>query len=139
MNLRCVFAFALCVLALMSGAGLYAQQSANINALVGGAAGAAAGWLRSDKRSKENIHKMGTIFADVDHDEPKMGSVITSDPDKDELPIYSYNYKDDPASVRHVGPMAQDVEKIDPKAVKSFGGVKHIDRRRVMGSILRAA
>jgi hypothetical protein len=35
--------------------------------------------------------------------------------------------------------MAQDVEKVDPSAVRSFGGVKHIDAPRVMGSILRAA
>ena len=27
---------------------------------------------------------------------------------------------------RHFGPMAQDVEKLDPKAVKSIGGIKHI-------------
>jgi hypothetical protein len=35
--------------------------------------------------------------------------------------------------------MAQDVEKLDKRAVKTIGGVKHIDQRRVMGNILRAA
>jgi hypothetical protein len=35
--------------------------------------------------------------------------------------------------------MAQDVERMDKKAVKTIGGVKHIDTGRVMGSILRAA
>jgi hypothetical protein len=64
--------------------------------------------------------------ADVDHDEKK-------------LPIYSYAYKDDPTSTRHIGPMAQDVEKIVPDAVTSIGGRKHIYPDRVMGSILRAA
>jgi hypothetical protein len=38
----------------------------------------------------------------------------------------------------HIGPMAQDVEKIDPDAVQEIGGVKHIDKDQVMGSILRA-
>ena len=35
--------------------------------------------------------------------------------------------------------MAQDVEKIDPDAVRSRKGVKHIHTRRVMGDILRVA
>ncbi len=58
--------------------------------------------------------------------------------DAKKLPIYQYSYKDDPSSTRHIGPMAQDVERIDKKAVKTIGGVKHIDMTR-MGSILRAA
>ena len=56
-----------------------------------------------------------------------------------EMPIHRYSYKDDPASTMHTGPMAQDVEKVDRSAVKKIGGVKHIDTRKVMGSILRAA
>ena len=113
-------------------------QSANQNwqAMMGGLLGAGgqigAGYMKSDRRTKENITKMGTVFsaggvADVDHDEIK------------KLPIYEYSYKDDPASMRHIGPMAQDVEKVDPRAVKAIGGVKHIDPKRVMGNILRAA
>jgi hypothetical protein len=39
----------------------------------------------------------------------------------------------------HVGPMAQDVEKVDRQAVRTIRGVKHIDQNRVMGGILRAA
>jgi hypothetical protein len=35
--------------------------------------------------------------------------------------------------------MAQDVEKVDKRAVKTIAGRKHIDTGRVMGSILRAA
>ena len=61
------------------------------------------------------------------------------DVDHDELPIYEYSYKDDPTGARHIGPMAQDVEKIDPKAVHNIGGRKAIDTSRVMGNILRAA
>jgi hypothetical protein len=84
----------------------------------------------SDRRVKENISKMGTVFAagDVDSDERK------------KLPIYEYSYKDDPASTRHVGPMAQDVEKVDPGAVGTDRrGIKYIYPRRVMGSIMRAS
>jgi hypothetical protein len=104
----------------------YQQQSQNFNQIVGGVFGALGGYLRSDRRSKENIHRMGTVFAAATDDDPK------------KLPIYAYSYKDDPVSTRHIGPMAQDVEKIDPGAVATRKGVKYIDRSRVMGSILRA-
>ena len=113
----------------------YQQQSQNVNNLVGGILGLGAGALKaSDERVKENITKVGTVFAAPDT-QPKMGSVIG----KEKLPIYQYSYKTDPASTMHIGPMAQDVERMDPKAVKTIGGVKHIDTSRVMGSILRAA
>ena len=119
----------------------YQTQQSGWNSVMGGILGGAsslgAAYLKSDRREKENITKMGTVFADVDHDESKMGTTL-KDPDRDELPIYQYSYKADPASMMHIGPMAQDVEKIDPAAVKSIGGVKHIDPQRVMGSILRA-
>jgi len=72
---------------------------------------------------------------------PKMATVFAADPDGErrELPIYQYSYKDDPSSTTHVGPMAQDVEKIDKRAVTTRGGVKHIYPAKVMGSILRAS
>lgn len=116
--------------------GIYQTQNQNYQSLVGGALGAAGrigGAFLSDVRAKEDMHRIGTVFAagpgvrDVDSDEIKR------------LPIYSYSYKDDPASVRHVGPTAQDVEKIDPGAVTERAGMKHIYPRRVMGAILRAA
>ena len=114
----------------------YKQQSTNYNQIVGGLfsaigsiGGAAYGATKSDVRSKENIHKVGSVFA--------------ADPQKlaepSELPVYSYSYKDDPASTRHIGPMAQDVEKVDPNAVlHDRQGTKYIDNRR-MGGLLRAA
>lgn len=94
--------------------------------IIGGALGAAgsvgAGWARSDVRSKENIAPMGSIMST-----------------KGELPIYAYDYKGDtPDDRRHIGPMAQDVEKLDPSAVKSFGGIKHINRDK-LGSIFGSA
>ena len=89
--------------------------------IMGGALGfggqAARGWLSSDRRVKEEIEPMGTVFGNGK-----------------KLPIYEYQYKDDPDERRHTGPMAQDVEKLDPRAVTEIGGVKHIKLDR-MGSI----
>ena len=104
----------------------YKQNSANVNNIVGGLFGlAGAAQKPSDRRIKKNIARVGSVYAAKRHDEPK------------ELPIYSYEYKgsDEP----QVGPMAQDVEKIDPAAVTTHGGVKHIHPRKVLGDILRVA
>jgi hypothetical protein len=115
----------------------YQQQNQNTNQLLGGVLGAAgsigAGLaFRSDRRAKENIHRIGTVFAA----EPQP----VQEPEKKKLPVYEYSYKDDPASTRHIGPMAQDMEKIDPGAVgKDRKGMRYIDAGRMMGSILRAA
>jgi hypothetical protein len=90
---------------------------------LGGTLGAAK--LMSDERVKENIVPMGTVFA------------AGSDGKRKQLPISEWSYKGDPA--RHVGPMAQDVEKVDKSAVTTRDGVKHIYPAKVMGSILKAA
>ena len=83
-----------------------------------GAAGKVGAAYASDVRVKENIAPMGSIMSP-----------------KGELPIYAYDYKDDfDDGKRHVGPMAQDVEKIAPDAVKTIDGVKHIKRDK-LGSI----
>lgn len=105
----------------------YAQQVSQYNTLVGGVLGGVSNIIKSDRDTKENISKMATVFA------------ADEDGAQKKLPIYQYSYKDDPASTMHIGPMAQDVEKITPAAVKSIGGVKHIDPDMVMGSILKAA
>jgi hypothetical protein len=110
---------------------IYKQQSTNQNALIGGVLGAAGNILGarpSDRRIKKDIHKMGTVFA------------ADNEGGEHELPIYKYSYKKDPASVQHIGPMAQDMEKVDPDAVfENAEGVKHIKTRHMMGSIMRAA
>jgi hypothetical protein len=109
------------------GMDIYKQESANNNALIGGALGFAGNLAKlSDVREKEDIDRMGTVFA------------ANPQGEREELPIYEYSYKKDPTSARHVGPMAQDVEKIDKRAVKTKGGTKYIDMAR-MGSILKAA
>jgi len=117
---------------------IYKQQSGTANQIIGGLFGLAGNAAqagatvatKSDRRVKKNIHRVGTVFAARKHDEPK------------KLPIYSFEYKDgheDSGAKRHIGPMAQDVEKIDPKAVTTKKGVKHIYPRKVMGDILRVA
>ena len=90
------------------------------------AASSAAHAIMSDERTKQNIDRIGTVFA------------YNEDAERKKLPIYEWEYKHDPGK-RRVGPMAQDVEKIDRGAVSEIGGVKHINPSRVMGNILRAA
>ena len=90
--------------------------------IIGGTLGAAGnvgkGWMMSsDRRVKEEIEPMGSVFGNGK-----------------KLPIYEYQFKDDPSGTRHTGPMAQDVERLDPRAVTEIGGVKHIKLDR-MGSI----
>jgi hypothetical protein len=101
----------------------YQQSSQNFNQIMGGIFGAVSGLTASDKRIKDVGRKLGTVFA-AGPDGEKM------------LPIHEYKYKADPTSTSHVGPMAQDVEKVDRGAVKTIGGTKFIDMTR-MGSILR--
>ena len=106
---------------------VYKQESANQNALIGGIFGMLGGAMKmSDERTKDNVVPMGTVFA--------------ADPegDRKELPVYEYSYKHDPEKQRHIGPMAQDVEKVDKRAVKTRGGIKYIDQAR-LGSILKVA
>lgn len=82
----------------------------------------------SDRRMKDDIHRVGTIFA------------ADAEGGKHDLPIHSYTYKSDPTDTPHIGPMAQDVERIDPRAVvHDKRGVKYLHKPRVMGAILRAA
>jgi hypothetical protein len=102
------------------------QQAQLANTMIGGSLGALGGYLRSDRDTKQNIEKMGSVFAE------------NPDGGDEKLPIYSYAYKDDPTQQRRVGPMAQDVEKINKRAVRKFGDTKYIDVPK-LGSILKAA
>ena len=107
--------------------GIYQQQSQQYNNLMGGIFGMMGGMMRaSDKRIKENVNRVGTVFA--------------ADPHGDEraLPIYDYSYKGDPNETPQRGPMAQDVEKIDRRAVRTRKGIKYIDETK-LGSILKVA
>jgi hypothetical protein len=106
----------------------YQTQQGAWNSTMGGILGlGAAGIKYSDRRVKKNIDKIGSVFA------------ATEEGGREKLPIYEYEYKKGYGTGRHVGPMAQDVERIDPSAVGKIGGVKTIDTGKVMGGILRAA
>ena len=109
---------------------IYKQESANSNALMGGLFGLAGGVMRggmmSDERMKEKITPMGSVYA------------MSPEGKRKKLPISEWQYKGD--KTRRIGPMAQDVEKVDPGAVaERDDGMKYIDPDMVMGSILRAA
>lgn len=106
----------------------YQAQNQNWQQMMGGILGLGAGAMKlSDEREKKNIDRVGTVFA------------YNEDAEREKLPIYEFEYKRDANRRRHVGPMAQDVEKIDRGAVHDVGGRKAIDTGRVMGNILRAA
>ncbi len=111
---------------------VYKQESAQQQALMGGVFGMLGGAMKmgmmSDERLKENIKPMGEVYA------------MNPEGRRKKLPIKVWNYKDDPNKTRRIGPMAQDVEKIDERAVgERDDGMKYIDPDLVMGSILRAA
>ena len=73
-----------------------------------GAMGGAALGLLSDEREKEDIEELGK--------DPETG-----------IEMHAYRYKGDPKSYpKVVGPMAQDVEKRNPSAVREIGGKKII-------------
>ena len=70
----------------------------------------------SDRRDKKDIQKLGK--------DKKTG-----------IPIYAYRYKDAKASTpKVVGPMAQDIEKVWPSAVREIGGHKVV-RAEVLGML----
>ena len=78
-----------------------ASEMAGIGSAVGGIAGLA--FLKSDERDKTDIKREGTDHAGI--------------------PLYSYRYKEDPKSYpKVVGPMAQDIAKIDPRRVGAIPG-----------------
>ena len=99
----------------MSGAQQFATLAGGISNLLGSMPGANSGGsgllgltkLFSDRRLKEDIERVGTLF--------------------DGTPVYGYRYKGAPAY--HIGLMAQDVEKAVPGAVIEINGYKAVDYR----------
>lgn len=89
----------------------YQAKSANRSAMMSGLFGlmAAPFGMMSDRRTKTDIKKVGKTDGGQ--------------------PVYTYRYK-------HGGPvmmgvMAQNLEKKNPKAVQSIGGIKHVDYSKV--------
>jgi hypothetical protein len=62
-------------------------------------------FMASDRRLKTDIQRVGTTDGGV--------------------PIYTYKYKGE--SMTQMGVMAQDVEKVNPEAVREFGGYKAVN------------
>lgn len=81
-----------------------AQKSSMFGSLLGTAGQIGASYLMSDIRAKENINHIGY---------------------ENGYPIYTFNYLDD--STTYKGVMAQDVEILNPDAVREINGVKHVD------------
>lgn len=78
-------------------------------------------WLTaSDVRVKDDVEQVGEVGG---------------------FPLYRYRYKGEPANVRRIGVMAQDVEKRLPAAVVTDRrtGVKHVDYGAVVANLLEAA
>jgi len=82
------------------------------NAMTGGLFGlggsaitAGLPFLLSDRRAKQDIRQIGRLT--------------------NGLPLYRFRYLDDEAE--HVGLIAQDVEQVNPDAVREFGGVKYVN------------
>lgn len=86
-----------------------AAQVAPHNNLMNLAQGGMMAYAMSDRRTKENIRRVGITDGG--------------------LPVYTFNYIGDPQT--QMGVMAQDVEKVDPEAVKEFNGIKHVNYARV--------
>ena len=88
-----------------------------IGKIVGGLGSAAlmSPWL-SDRRLKEDTEVIGHIGA---------------------LPVHRYRYKADPSEDRYIGFMADEVERVDPRAVVTMpSGYKAVDYNRAMVSAL---
>lgn len=112
----------------MSSAQQFATLAGGIGNLLGtgagtGANGALSGgsgllglFTRSDRRLKEDLEPVGTLF--------------------DGTPVYGYRYKGAPAY--HIGLMAQDVERTTPGAVIEINGYKAVDYRAATEASRRA-
>jgi len=93
--------------------GIWNQQNAYRNNLVGGLFGLGAAGIRaSDKRVKKDIKKAGSI---------------------DGMGLYRFHYKgEDKSAPMHLGLMAQEVEKRKPEAVIEHQGIKMVDYDRAL-------
>lgn len=82
-----------------------AQQNAMTQSILGGMFGLGAGYLRSDRRTKTNIRKVGKLDNGLD--------------------VFAYRYIEGGPTM--IGVMAQDVEEVNPEAVVEFDGVLYVD------------
>lgn len=71
----------------------------------------------SDRKMKENIEQVGNVVGI--------------------LPVYAYNYIG--SNERRIGLIAQDVEKIIPRAVEDFGAFKAVNYNRAVDEVTKLA
>lgn len=64
-------------------------------------------FIFSDERVKDDVEPVGELY--------------------DGTNVYRYSYKGDPSKTKHVGVLAQEIERTKPDAVREFGGVKAVD------------
>jgi hypothetical protein len=104
----------------MSGAQQFGMIAGGLGSLFGGGGGSTAGnifKMISDRRAKEDITQVGTLF--------------------DGTPVYRYRYIGQPAF--QIGLMAQDVEKYAPEAVGQIGPYKAVDYKLATDKAVEAA
>ncbi|MDE5451334.1 tail fiber domain-containing protein [Bradyrhizobium sp. CSA112] len=103
-----------------SGAMQFGQIAGGLGSLFGGGGGTTVGnifKMISDRRAKEDITQVGTLF--------------------DGTPVYRYRYIGQPAF--QIGLMAQDVEKTTPEAVGQIGRFKAVDYKLATDKAVEAA
>ena len=92
----------------------YNQNQANaqsgLNSLMGLGGSLGAAYLLSDRRYKEDIEPVGIL--------------------NNGLIVYLFRYKGQ--DVYQIGLIAQEVEKINPNAVKEFDGIKHVNYKEAV-------
>jgi hypothetical protein len=135
----------------VSGAGQSATQSANGtsaglvagagNAMLQGSAARGSGYAQGAAamasgigKATENAMSLAQMFGMFSDEREKTDiKKLGKDPETG-LTLYAYRYKGDPKSYpKVVGPMAQDIEKDDPDAVREVGGKKIVNAFAMMG------
>ncbi len=99
-----------------SSSGSQTMSGADQFSKIAGGVGGLLKFLPSDRRLKDDIVQVGTLF--------------------DGSPVYRYRYKNSP--VYQLGLMAQDVETKNPDAVTEIGGFKMVDYHAATEAARRA-
>jgi hypothetical protein len=74
---------------------------------VGSVVGMLGSLFKCDRSAKENVSQVGTMAFGI--------------------PVYSFNYRDDPEKTPMIGPMADEYGAIFPEAIVNIDGFDHID------------
>jgi hypothetical protein len=109
----------------VAGTSTQPVQDNTLGTLLGGGLLAAKLFGLSDETEKTDIRKIGTASAT----DPETGETK-------EVPVHSYRMRGDPKTYpKLVGPMAADVQKVMPNAVKKVGG-KKVVRNDILSQLM---